>query len=298
MWALSIVRRWDSCCRLCTVHSLREEGSMPIWWSNALLLGSCLQLVSVSVPMPVAPSHDFHHLMWSMVAAIFLHPSVSLSPLPPLSRFLRLKMLDHCPVNPGYHGLTSVVPNTKDTRGVHTSARDTLASLESLVTQCALSQHASAHLKAVAAQCLQVGVYALIPLVVRSHSISFTRAQGIPKFEIGLGKGKDGKVGGGLVEGVYARVGGGGVCQSLPYPLHFCFLGGFSCHFCRFGTVCKRWSDSCCSLWKPFFLFVASGSAYLAVRGRVDLFVSTYPSPFPSPFPSPYPSPYPPLMCL
>jgi hypothetical protein len=48
-----------------------EEGSMPMWWSNALRLGSCLQLVSLSVPMPVAPSRDFHHLMWSMVVALY-----------------------------------------------------------------------------------------------------------------------------------------------------------------------------------------------------------------------------------
>ena len=33
----------------------------------------------------------------------------------------------------------------------------------------------------------------------RSHSISFTRAQGIPKYKIGLGGGKDGRVGERLV---------------------------------------------------------------------------------------------------
>ena len=36
----------------------------------------------------------------------------------------------------------------------------------------------------------------------RFHSISFTRAQGIPKYKIGFGKEKDGRVGEGLVEGV------------------------------------------------------------------------------------------------
>ncbi len=32
-------------------------------------------------------------------------------------------------------------------------------------------------------------------LMHRSHSISFTRAQGIPKYKIGFGRGKDGRVG-------------------------------------------------------------------------------------------------------
>jgi hypothetical protein len=38
-------------------------------------------------------------------------------------------------------------------------------------------------------------------LIHRSHSISFTRAQGIPKYKIGFGREKDGKVGERLVEG-------------------------------------------------------------------------------------------------
>ena len=39
------------------------------------------------------------------------------------------------------------------------------------------------------------------PCRVFSHSISFTRAQGIPECKIGFGRGKDGRVGEGLVEG-------------------------------------------------------------------------------------------------
>ena len=38
-------------------------------------------------------------------------------------------------------------------------------------------------------------------LIHRSHSISFTRAQGIPKYKIRFGREKDGKVGERLVEG-------------------------------------------------------------------------------------------------
>ena len=38
-------------------------------------------------------------------------------------------------------------------------------------------------------------------LIHMSHSISFTRAQGIPKYKIGFGREKDGKVGERLVEG-------------------------------------------------------------------------------------------------
>jgi hypothetical protein len=48
-----------------------------------------------------------------------------------------------------------------------------------------------------------------------SHSINFTRAQGISKYNIGLGKGKDGRVGGGLVEGG----GGGATSLALRWPL-------------------------------------------------------------------------------
>ncbi len=43
------------------------------------------------------------------------------------------------------------------------------------------------------------------PLIRRSHSISFTRAQSIHKYKIGLGGEKDWRVGEGLVDG-----GGGG----------------------------------------------------------------------------------------
>jgi hypothetical protein len=35
--------------------------------------------------------------------------------------------------------------------------------------------------------------------MLRSHSISFTGAQGVPKYKIGLGRGKGGRVGVGLV---------------------------------------------------------------------------------------------------
>ena len=41
-------------------------------------------------------------------------------------------------------------------------------------------------------------------LTHRFHSISFTRAQGIPKYKIGFGKEKDGRVGERLVEGLIA----------------------------------------------------------------------------------------------
>jgi hypothetical protein len=44
------------------------------------------------------------------------------------------------------------------------------------------------------------------PLIHRSHSISFTRAQGIPKYKIGFGREKDGRVGERLVEGGGGRI--------------------------------------------------------------------------------------------
>ena len=47
------------------------------------------------------------------------------------------------------------------------------------------------------------GASVLMPffLIHRSHSIKFTRAQGIPKYNIGFGRGKDGRVGERLVDG-------------------------------------------------------------------------------------------------
>ena len=42
-------------------------------------------------------------------------------------------------------------------------------------------------------------------LVRRSHSMSFIRAQGVPKYKIGLGRGKDGRVG-----EIWLNGGGGG----------------------------------------------------------------------------------------
>ena len=44
---------------------------------------------------------------------------------------------------------------------------------------------------------------AFFSLIHRSHSISFTRAQGIPKYKIGFGREKDGRVGERLVEGAF-----------------------------------------------------------------------------------------------
>jgi hypothetical protein len=55
-------------------------------------------------------------------------------------------------------------------------------------------------------------------LIHRSHSISFTRAQGIPRYNIGIGREKDGRVGERLVEGGGghgARDGGWGEQPSL-----------------------------------------------------------------------------------
>jgi hypothetical protein len=52
---------------------------------------------------------------------------------------------------------------------------------------------------------------ALFFLIHRFHSISVTRAQGIPKYKIGFGRGKDGRVGERLVEG--AQGGGGHVAR-------------------------------------------------------------------------------------
>ena len=59
-------------------------------------------------------------------------------------------------------------------------------------------------------------------LIHRSHSISFTRAQGIPKYKIGFGREKDGRVGERLVEGGGghgARDGGWGEQPSLAVML-------------------------------------------------------------------------------
>ncbi len=44
-------------------------------------------------------------------------------------------------------------------------------------------------------------LYVRFFLMLRSHSISFTRAQDIPKYKLELGKGEDGRFGEGLVEG-------------------------------------------------------------------------------------------------
>ena len=59
-------------------------------------------------------------------------------------------------------------------------------------------------------------------LIHRFHSISFTRAQGIPKYKIGFGREKDGRVGERLVEGSGghgARDGGWGEQPSLAVML-------------------------------------------------------------------------------
>ncbi len=53
-------------------------------------------------------------------------------------------------------------------------------------------------------RCAKTNVF--FSLILRPHSISFTKAQGIPKCTIGLGRGKDGRVGQGLVEGGWACV--------------------------------------------------------------------------------------------
>jgi hypothetical protein len=42
-------------------------------------------------------------------------------------------------------------------------------------------------------------MYGVFFLIHRFHSISFTRAQGIPKYKIGFGREKDGRVGERLV---------------------------------------------------------------------------------------------------
>ncbi len=65
--------------------------------------------------------------------------------------------------------------------------------------------------------------YHVFHFILRSRSISLTGAQGIPKDKIGLGRGKDGRVGEGLVEG-----GGGGLtslafeCSPSPVPMLIC----------------------------------------------------------------------------
>ncbi len=53
----------------------------------------------------------------------------------------------------------------------------------------------------------------IFSLIHRSHSISFTRAQGIPRYKIGLEREKDGRVGRDWLRGVGVTVpvtGGGG----------------------------------------------------------------------------------------
>ena len=70
--------------------------------------------------------------------------------------FLRLKMIDFCAQNPGHHGIVSLVPKCKDTKSVHTAAKDSLLALETLLAQTAMSKLASANLKHMAAQCLEV----------------------------------------------------------------------------------------------------------------------------------------------
>jgi hypothetical protein len=79
----------------------------------------------------------------------------------------------------------------------------------------------------------------LVPffLIHRLHSISFTRAQGIPKYKIGFGRGKDGRVGERLVEW-------GGV--GVTVPVTGCFRIGpqltMTARWCVCGfTGCASW---------------------------------------------------------
>jgi hypothetical protein len=71
-------------------------------------------------------------------------------------RYLRLKMVDFCPTNPGHHGLVSVVPKCKDSKRVHTLARSTLVRLESLLARMSLSPLCGDAVHKLAAQCLEV----------------------------------------------------------------------------------------------------------------------------------------------
>jgi hypothetical protein len=67
-----------------------------------------------------------------------------------------------------------------------------------------------------------LGEHIFFFLIHRSHSISFTRAQGIPKYKIGFGREKDGRVGERLGEGGWghgARDGGWGEQPSLAVML-------------------------------------------------------------------------------
>ena len=81
----------------------------------------------------------------------------------------------------------------------------------------------------------------LLPLILRSHSISSTRAPGIPKYKIGLGRGKDGRVG----EGLIGR--GRGLAWQLCWPLVSLsrlkwrgpvLVGAMHCG-CRTGSRCR-----------------------------------------------------------
>jgi hypothetical protein len=73
-----------------------------------------------------------------------------------------------------------------------------------------------------------VGAQAFFFRIHRSHSISFTRAQGIPKYKIGFGREKDGRVCVGVSRvvvvggGVGGGGGGGGGGGALPLPQHPC----------------------------------------------------------------------------
>jgi hypothetical protein len=74
-------------------------------------------------------------------------------------------------------------------------------------------------------------------LIRRSHSVSFTRAQGIPKYKIGLGGGKDGRVGEGLVEGgPGGGYGGGG--KYLAWPLCWPLVSSLLVHIIWNCTLC------------------------------------------------------------
>ncbi len=50
---------------------------------------------------------------------------------------------------------------------------------------------------------------AVFPIIRRSHFISFTGTHGTPKYKIGLGRGTDGRVGKGSLEGGRGRLKGG-----------------------------------------------------------------------------------------
>ena len=110
-------------------------------------------------------------------------------------------------------------------------------------------------------------------LIHRFHSISFTRAQGIPKYKIGFGREKDGRVGERLVVG-------GGFALPRTHPHTASDVPLFATH-----TVC---SVLCSQVLAPSRPSLPWDSPIPPPHTLVPLASPLPPIPLPPPFPLPF----------